>query len=780
MLITPRFALIALSAAVSALPVTACNGGGGTVGGPGRADTGPVPCPGTCLEASVVLGDASGPGPYPDPDAAPPDAAPPPPPPDVWPPPRPAAQTCTLPEIPPVGAFTTDVAFPALRFPRPIWFGYAPGDGARRYVVGQGGVVWVFEGRQDVEGAAVFLRLPVSRDHNEEGLLGLAFHPRYAENGRFFVYYSDPDGPERRTVLSAFTRADTPEATAASEQRLLLIPQPYGNHKGGSLLFGPDGYLYLGLGDGGSGGDPQNLAQNLESLLGKVLRLDVDLPDEECLTPYGIPADNPFAAGRCAPGAGPGRPEIFAVGVRNPWRMSFDRDTGLLWAGDVGQGEWEEVSVIRRGDNLGWRQVEGEVCYIAGCDPEAFVPPVWVYPHAEGKSITGGFVYRGRAFPELYGAYLYGDYDNGRIWALRVDERGRAENTLLVDTDDHITSFGEDPDGEIYVVTFSDGRAILALRRADAGPAPAPLPATLSQTGCFADVPGHVFAAGVVPYDLNSPLWSDGVDKRRGFALPDGQTARFAPDGHVDFPMGTVLLKTFAEPGGPPHRDAPARPPAARLAGPDLSLAPGRHRRRSVDDGRDGRIHRRRRAPDVELPLPRTVRLLPHAGRRRQPRPHPYSVGSHRHLRRPREATDRRPDRGRLPRPHPPRAAPRAAARPRRRDGPRRGPRAGRPRRELRLLPSPGRPRQRHHRPARSHPVRRHRPLRRRTRPGRLRRPRRPPARPRRPRPQRPRPAHAPPRRRPDAPARDHPGRRGRARGGRGLDSGGGGVPLRG
>jgi uncharacterized repeat protein (TIGR03806 family) len=552
MLITPRFALIALSAAVSALPVTACNGGGGTVGGPGRADTGPVPCPGTCLEASVVLGDASGPGPYPDPDAAPPDAAPPPPPPDVWPPPRPAAQTCTLPEIPPVGAFTTDVAFPALRFPRPIWFGYAPGDGARRYVVGQGGVVWVFEGRQDVEGAAVFLRLPVSRDHNEEGLLGLAFHPRYAENGRFFVYYSDPDGPERRTVLSAFTRADTPEATAASEQRLLLIPQPYGNHKGGSLLFGPDGYLYLGLGDGGSGGDPQNLAQNLESLLGKVLRLDVDLPDEECLTPYGIPADNPFAAGRCAPGAGPGRPEIFAVGVRNPWRMSFDRDTGLLWAGDVGQGEWEEVSVIRRGDNLGWRQVEGEVCYIAGCDPEAFVPPVWVYPHAEGKSITGGFVYRGRAFPELYGAYLYGDYDNGRIWALRVDERGRAENTLLVDTDDHITSFGEDPDGEIYVVTFSDGRAILALRRADAGPAPAPLPATLSQTGCFADVPGHVFAAGVVPYDLNSPLWSDGVDKRRGFALPDGQTARFAPDGHVDFPMGTVLLKTFAEPGGPP------------------------------------------------------------------------------------------------------------------------------------------------------------------------------------------------------------------------------------
>jgi uncharacterized repeat protein (TIGR03806 family) len=536
--------------ALLALVLGACDGGAASA--TGRTDATLGPCPGTCLEAGVVPADASGPGPYPDPDAAPPDAAPPPPPPDVWPPPRPATQTCTLPEVPALGSMTTEVAFPALQFPRPIWFGYAPGDGARRYVVGQGGLIWVFEGRQDVEGAAVFLRLTVARDHNEEGLLGLAFHPQYATNGRFFVYYSDADGPERRTVLSAFTRGDTPEATAASEQMLLAIPQPYGNHKGGSLLFGPDGYLYLGLGDGGSGGDPQNYAQNVESLLGKVLRLDVDHPDEECLTPYGIPADNPFAAGRCAPGAGPGRPEIFAVGVRNPWRMSFDRDTGLLWAGDVGQGEWEEVSVIRRGDNLGWRQVEGEVCYIAGCDPEAFVPPVWVYPHSEGKSITGGFVYRGRAFPELYGAYVYGDYDNGRIWALRVDERGGTENTLLVDTDDHITSFGEDPDGELYVVTFGNGRALLTLRRADAGPAPAPLPATLSSTGCYADVPGHVFAAGVVPYDLNSPLWSDGTEKTRAFALPAGASAVFGPDGAVQFPLGSVLLKTFAEPGGQP------------------------------------------------------------------------------------------------------------------------------------------------------------------------------------------------------------------------------------
>jgi uncharacterized repeat protein (TIGR03806 family) len=507
------------------------------------------PCPGTCLEVGPATGDAGAPGPYPAPDAAPRDALPPPAP-AVWPPPRPERATCKLPEVPPLATMDTAAAFPALHFDKPLWFGFAPGDGARRYVVEQGGVIWVFEGRQDVAGAAEFLRLPVSRENAEEGLLGLAFHPDYATNGRFFVYYSAPvdDAADRHTVVSAFVRDPGGDAarTAATEQVLLSIPQPYGNHKGGSLLFGPDGYLYLGTGDGGSGGDPQDNGQNPDTLLGKVLRLDVDTADDTCLTPYGIPADNPFAEGRCGPDAA-ARPEIFALGMRNPWRMSFDRDTGQLWAGEVGQDDWEEVSVIRRGGNFGWRRVEGEVCFRpADCDPTDFDPPVYVYPHTEGKSITGGYVYRGRAFPELYGAYVYGDYANGRVYALRVDERGRTTNTVLAETRRKITSFGEDPEGELYIVTFGAERSLSTLVRAAAVPAPPPLPATLSQTGCFADTAGYVLAAGVVPYDLNSPLWSDGSAKARAFALPDAGRASFDANGHVSFPVGTVLVKTFS------------------------------------------------------------------------------------------------------------------------------------------------------------------------------------------------------------------------------------------
>ena len=536
---------IAQSFAWLCAATAACTGGGVATS----------PCPGVCLEAGVPSGDGS-PGPYPTLDAGPPDALPPAA--ATWPPPRVQHQTCRLPEVPPVATMQVEVAFPALRFDRPLWFGFAPGDGARRYVVEQGGVIWVFEGRQNVAGAAEFLRLPVSRANAEEGLLGLAFHPDYARNGRFFVYFSEPvdDSADRHTVLSAFVRDPGGDSTrtAASQQVLLTIPQPYGNHKGGALLFGPDGYLYLGLGDGGSGGDPQNNAQNPQMLLGKVLRLDVDTADAVCLTPYGIPEDNPFAQGRCGAGESGGRPEIFAMGVRNPWRMSFDRDTGLLWAGDVGQEDWEEISVIRRGGNYGWRRVEGEVCFSpADCVLEDFEPPVYVYPHSEGKSVTGGFVYRGRALPELYGLYVYADYANGRVYALHVDELGRTRNTVLAETHTRITSLGEDPEGELYLVTFAGDRPLLTLRRAADLPAPTPLPQTLSQTGCYADASTNTVAAGVVAYDLNSPLWSDGSSKGRYFALPDGEHATFAADGHVDFPLGTVLIKDFSL-GSPARR----------------------------------------------------------------------------------------------------------------------------------------------------------------------------------------------------------------------------------
>lgn len=499
-------------------------------------------CRGVCDDA-----DATGPGPYgPKPDASPPSL---PPSTANWPPPRTGAQTCVLPELPPVSAMQVVEAYPALDFERPIFYTFAPGEPGRRYVVEQGGRVYAFEGRDDVAGAERFLELAVSRDNNEEGLLGLAFHPGYAENGRLFVYYSAlrEDGGHE-TVLSELRRdaARPTVADPASERVLLRIRHRYGNHKGGALVFGPDGFLYLGVGDGGSGGDPQDNAQNPNILLGKVLRLDIDRDDPECLTPYAWPDDNPFA-GACpdAPGA-EGRPEIFATGLRNPWRMSFDRDSGRLWAGDVGQDAWEEVTVVERAGNHGWRRVEGPDCFDRDdCALEDFVPPVFAYPRSDGKSITGGYVYRGERFPELWGAYVYGDYQSGRVWALRLEADGRTTNTLLAETGARITSFGEDPDGELFIVTFTNGRSLSRLARVAEAPDSPSFPRTLSATGCFADVPSHTLAATVVPYSLNAPFWSDGAEKTRAFALPVGAMPTVLPDGDLDLPAGTVTVKTF-------------------------------------------------------------------------------------------------------------------------------------------------------------------------------------------------------------------------------------------
>ncbi len=452
--------------------------------------------------------------------------------------PRPDSQTCALPEPPAIGELALEPAFPGLALDRPLWLGAAPGEPERIYVVEQGGRVVSFPAAAP-ERAAPFLERPVSRAGNEEGLLGLAFHPAYAENGRFFVYYSVAD--PRRSVISELRRADPTRADPGSERVLLEIPQPFGNHNGGDLRFGPDGYLYVALGDGGSAGDPRGNGQDPTTLLGSILRLDVDRGDPECLTPYGIPADNPFAEGRCG-GGREERPEIWAYGLRNPWRMSFDRSTGELWAADVGQDEWEEVDIIHPGRNYGWNVVEGEACYLnAGCDPAAFEPPVWTYGHDVGRSITGGFVYRGPDLPELWGMYVVGDYQSGRIWGLRRTPAG-LEPTVLVESDKRITSFGEDADGRLYVVTFS-GVFELVPREGEAGGEP--LPALLSETGCFTDTASHTVAPSVVPYIVNVRLWSDHAVKHRYLALPAGAKMRYEADGSFGFPEGSVLMKTF-------------------------------------------------------------------------------------------------------------------------------------------------------------------------------------------------------------------------------------------
>ncbi len=339
-------------------------------------------------------------------------------------------------------------AFPALSFTNPV--GLIPsGDGSGRlFVTEQIGVIRVFAGDNAAATAAVFLDI---RDRvatgGEKGLLGLAFHPNFKDNGYFYVNYTAPN--PLHTHVSRFTATGNPRSVVdpASEVELLSFEQPYDNHNGGQLAFGPDGYLYVATGDGGAGGDPQNNAQNRTTLLGKILRIDVDGGGGG--RNYGIPADNPYVGNTQG-----FREEIWAYGLRNPWRFSFDAATGRLWAADVGQGEIEEINLITKGGNFGWKIREGSQCYEpkTGCASEGLIMPAWEYRHNVGQSVTGGYVYRGADIPALQGAYVYGDYVSGRVWALRKEGDAAAHNTELMDTDFSISSFGVDARGELYLV----------------------------------------------------------------------------------------------------------------------------------------------------------------------------------------------------------------------------------------------------------------------------------------------------------------------------------------
>ncbi|MCA9135449.1 MAG: PQQ-dependent sugar dehydrogenase, partial [Planctomycetales bacterium] len=282
-----------------------------------------------------------------------------------------------------------------------------------------------------------------------QGLLGLAIHPKFKSNGKFYVYYSDAGNT--KSVVSQFSvsKDDPNKADPESEVVLMEIEQPYQNHNGGSIEFGPDGYLYIGLGDGGDRNDPQANGQNLSTLLGSILRIDVDHPADG--KNYGIPADNPFVKTAGA------RPEIYAFGVRNPWRLSFDSKTGDFWMGDVGQELWEEVNVVTKGGNYGWSTREGTNSFgnlppVAGVSEP--IDPVWQYDHRIGRSITGGRVYRGTRMPELAGKYLYADYVTRTVWALSFDpETKRAtanEQVFSNGGPDPVLAFGEDENGEVY------------------------------------------------------------------------------------------------------------------------------------------------------------------------------------------------------------------------------------------------------------------------------------------------------------------------------------------
>jgi glucose/arabinose dehydrogenase len=354
------------------------------------------------------------------------------------------------------------------RDPRPLLIMGAR-DGTNRIFGGtEYGTVHVWPNDPKADKMETFLdireRVQYNDAQNEEGFLGLAFHPRFKENGEFFVYYSIKPTKEQPhvTVVSRFrvSKDDPNRADPNSEEVLLRIPQPYWNHKGGTIVFGPDGYLYVGLGDGGAFNDPHGNGQNLTTLLGKILRIDVDHKDPGLN--YAIPKDNPFADRGAA-----ARGEIWAYGIRNVWRIAFDRATGDLWAGDVGQDTWEEIDIIRRGGNYGWNLREGKHMFVPKDNPNKkgspprpdLIEPIWDYHHNIGKSITGGNVYRGKKVPELSGAYLYGDYVTGQIWALSYD-RGTKKvtaNRSIQQKGQPLLSFGEDDEAETYFLTQPGG-----------------------------------------------------------------------------------------------------------------------------------------------------------------------------------------------------------------------------------------------------------------------------------------------------------------------------------
>lgn len=345
-------------------------------------------------------------------------------------------------------------AFPNLAFEQPVDI-HSPNDGTNRlFILSQPGVIYVFDNDPDAKEKKVFLDIKSKvLFGGEQGLLGLAFHPDYKQNGFFYLDYTR-DNP-RRTVISRFTVSanDPSKADPESELIILEIEQPYSNHNGGQISFGPDGYLYISLGDGGSGGDPLNAGQDLKNLLGKLLRIDVDNITNE--KNYSIPADNPFIRNTAGY-----KEEIFAYGLRNVWRFSFDNQN-RLWAADVGQNKWEEINLIEKGKNYGWRIMEGKHCFNpeTNCDTTGLVLPIWEYGHDEmgGFSITGGFVYDGKSAPSLKGKYIYADYVVGKIWSLDYKD-SKVTNKLLAQTNYLISTFGVDQNNELYFADHNKGK----------------------------------------------------------------------------------------------------------------------------------------------------------------------------------------------------------------------------------------------------------------------------------------------------------------------------------
>ncbi len=461
---------------------------------------------------------------------------------------RPANPTCVAPVKPPVtnAPVQLERQFGTVTFNFPMLMLNAPGDSTNVYVMQRGGTILKVPKTATAQAQVSTFGTITVDAQGEGGLLGMAFHPNYATNREIYLSYTVTGPSAAVPMISRISRFKSLDngatLAAASEEILLTVDQPFTNHKGGMIAFGPKDYLFIGFGDGGSGNDPGNRAQDLTNLLGKFLRIDVSGTDGALK--YKIPADNPFAM------SATNRKEIYAVGVRNPWRWSFDRDTSELWAGDVGQDFEEEIDKIVLGGNYGWRVREGFHCRGGGfnCPTAGYIDPVVSHLQPEAQSITGGYVYRGTGIPSFFGKYIYGDYVTKLIWVLNYEPATdggppRAVPQLIDQGGDNIVSFSQLDDGEVYVLR--QGGVIQKFVPMGTPPVDN-FPKQLSATGCFEAADPTKPVEGLIPYDLNAALWSDGAQKERFLALPDGQKITVEADGDFTFPNGTVLAKTFS------------------------------------------------------------------------------------------------------------------------------------------------------------------------------------------------------------------------------------------
>jgi glucose/arabinose dehydrogenase len=423
-------------------------------------------------------------------------------------------------------------AFPQLTFNRPVYLATEPTSG-RILVVEQGGKVLSFPKDFRADKPEVFLEIKGHETYS------LAFHPTYGTNGFVFVFSNGPTaGPVIKDRIWRYqVKRGSPTRCDPASARLVIEWESNG-HNGGDLAFAPDGYLYLTSGDGTSDSDGNVTGQDLKDLASGIIRIDVDHPDPG--KNYSVPKDNPF---RGLQGA---RPELYAFGLRNPWRMSLDPATGNLWVGDVGQDLWEMIHLVRRGANYGWSVYEGSHPFQLQrkLGPAPVVPPIVEHHHSESRSITGGMVYHGTRFKELQGVYVYGDYATGRVWGFRYVDGKVAWRKELASTRLQIVGFGQDDRKEIYLVDYAGG--IYELEPSPPGTPTNAFPRKLSETGLFLSVSGHRPHPALIPYEVNAALWSDGAGKERFIALPGEERIDFTEDGAWGLPEGTVLVKTFS------------------------------------------------------------------------------------------------------------------------------------------------------------------------------------------------------------------------------------------